>query len=115
MQETLTSEEISALDRCIDEFQVANYEVQERIVKQFLLSFKDDLTEEEFNALAMQTVCAQFTELGCSQIFLAYLPAPLQKNKNQRQGTLLQKPAIGWPKKGAHAIYFLSAVIKREV
>jgi len=58
MQETLTSEEISTLDGCIDEFQVANYEVQERIVKQFLLSFKGDLTEEEFNALAMQTVCA---------------------------------------------------------
>jgi len=88
----LTSEEISALDGCINEFQVANYEVREQIVKRFLLSFKGDLTEEEFDALAMQTVCAQFTELGCSQIFLAYLPAPLQKNKTRDKELCSRNP-----------------------
>jgi len=34
---------------------------------------------------------------------------------NRRQWNLLQKPAIGWLKKGLHIIYSLSTAIKREV
>ena len=77
MEVTLTSEQIGALDRRLDEFRAADYRAKEKIVNGFVRSFKGTLSDKEFNVLAVKTVCASFSTLGYSQIFPAYSAAPL--------------------------------------
>ncbi len=74
----LTDKQISALDACIDEFGAADYESWEEMVQGFLGSFKRACPQGiKFDAITMKTICASLATLGCSQIFLAYSPAPL--------------------------------------
>ena len=81
MEVTLTSEQIGAFDRCLDEFRAADYRAKEKIVDGFVRSFKGTLSDKEFNVLAVKTVCASFWTSGYSQIFPAYSAAPLSKNQ----------------------------------
>jgi len=78
---TLTGEQISVLDRCIQEFQAANYQVQEKFVNRFICSFQGNLSNDDFDALGTQTVCVPFSTLGCSQMFPGYSSVPLCKNQ----------------------------------
>jgi len=81
MEVMLTGEQITALDRCIQEFQAANYQVQEKIVNHFIRSFQGNLSDNNFDALGTQTVYVPFSTLGCSQMFPGYLLVPLCKNQ----------------------------------
>ena len=78
---TLTGEQISALDRHIQEFQAANYQVREKIVNCFICSFQGNLSNNDFDALGTQTVYVPFLTLGYSQMFPGYSPVPLCKNQ----------------------------------
>jgi len=74
----LTDKQISALDVCIDEFGAADYESREEMVQGFLGSFKRACPQGiKFDAITVKTICTSLAILGCSQIFLAYSPAPL--------------------------------------
>jgi len=81
MEVTLTGEQISALDWCLDDFRAGDHRAKEKIVNSFVCSFKGTLSDKEFNSLAVQTVCASFSTLGCSHIFPAYSAAPLWKSQ----------------------------------
>ena len=98
MEVTLTDEQICVLDRRIDEFRAGDYQVKEKIVNRLLRRFKGDLDEEEFDALAVQTVCAPILTLGCSQIFPADSPAPLPKNQTGDKGIYSTNQQLGGPR-----------------
>jgi len=95
---TLTDEQISILDRRINEFRAGNYQDKERIVNRLLHRFKGDLNKDEFDALAVQTVCAPVLTLGCSQIFPADSPAPLSKNQTGDKGTYSTNQRLDGPR-----------------
>jgi len=58
MEVTLTGEQISVLDRCLDKFQAADHQAKEKIVYTFVRSFKGTLSNKEFNSSGVKTVCA---------------------------------------------------------
>jgi len=71
------------LDQGIEEFQVANYESREQIVKDNVAICKSTWPQH-FNHHGerdIQTVCAPLATLGYSQIFLVYPTAPIQQSK----------------------------------
>ena len=73
----LNSKQINLLDRHIDEFKAASFDVQEQMIKRFLKTFKS-------TSVGLKTVCVPSAALGCSQTvrhFPAYPSAPLRKNK----------------------------------
>ena len=73
----MNSKQINLLDRRIDEFEAASFDVQEQMIKRFLKTFKS-------TSVGLETVRVPSVVLGCSQTvrhFPAYPPAPLQKNK----------------------------------
>jgi len=82
----LTDEQISALNGHVEEFLAAKYEEQEEIVQDFLGSFKNACPQGiEFDEVAVVTVRALSAILGCSQLFLAYSPAPLCQNQTGKE------------------------------
>ena len=74
----MTDEQIGELNECVDEFQAADYEAREEIVKDFLGSFKSTCSQcIRFDMVIVKTVHAPLATLGYSHIYLAYLPTPL--------------------------------------
>jgi hypothetical protein len=77
---SLTDEQISTLNAHFEEFLATEYEDQEKIVVKLLNSFKRACPRYvAFDAAGKKTVHAKLATLGCSHIFLAYSPAPLQQ------------------------------------
>jgi hypothetical protein len=75
------------LDTHFKEFLAAKYEDQEKIVMESLESFKRAWPQHvTFDAASKKTVCAKLATLGCSHIFLAYLPAPLRQGQTSAKG-----------------------------
>jgi hypothetical protein len=61
----LTGEQISALNRCIDEFQAVDYEDCKEIVEEFFGSFKRACPRGViFDGVTIKTVCAPLEALG---------------------------------------------------
>jgi len=76
----LSEDQISAIAENIDDFRAADYEAQDKIIREVFIDFKKTWPKdfEEIGGLTMETVCARFATLGCSHIFLAYSAEPLQ-------------------------------------
>jgi hypothetical protein len=66
---TLTPEQISTIDKRIDEFLAAEYKVRERIIQNIISSFKRALPHgDKFDDVHMRTVCAPSKTLGYTQL-----------------------------------------------
>lgn len=63
---TLTDEQISALDKRIDEFRAADNEVRDQIVGEFVRKFRGARQNGKFDVLGMTTVRSPFAKLGPS-------------------------------------------------
>lgn len=76
-------EQIDMLNEDVEQFQAADYERRERIVKENLAVW-ENTWPQHFNQHGerdITTVCAPLGALGCSQIFLVYPTVPIQQNK----------------------------------
>jgi hypothetical protein len=95
----LTDEQISAIDERADEFRAGNYETREKIVKEFFDSFKATQPwgrgANKFDNVLVKTVCALFTMLGRSQLFLAYSPASLWEKDASNKSIWFKHPNSG--------------------
>ncbi len=96
---TLTDEQISVLDGCLDEFRAADYRAREKIVQELSDSFRATRAlprgAKKFDNVIVKTVRALFSTLGCSQPFLAYSPAPLSKKDTGNKSTRFKYPYSG--------------------
>ena len=72
----LTSNQISALNEQIVEFRAADYDAQEKIVEEFLDTFKNACPlSVEFDKIAVGTVSHRWQYWAILMIFLDYSPA----------------------------------------
>jgi len=84
------------LDARFEEFLAAEYEDREKIVMESLESFKRAWPRRvAFDAAGKKTVRAKLATLGCSHIFLAYSPAPLQQGQTSAEGIRTYRPKPG--------------------
>jgi hypothetical protein len=75
-------EQISALNERVDDFRAAGYKVREKIVRDFLGSFKKALPRgAKFDEVIVRTVSALSATLISSHTFLAYSPSPLWQDQ----------------------------------
>ena len=89
----MTDEQIGELNEHVDEFQAANYEAWEEIVEDFLGSFKSTCSRRiRFDTVIVKTVRAPSATLGCSHIYLAYLPTPLWRGQTSNKEICSESP-----------------------
>ncbi len=89
----MTDEQIGELNEHVDEFQAADYEAQEEIVEDFLSSFKSTCSQHiRFDMVIIKTVHVPSATLGCSHIYLAYLPTPLWQGETSNEEICSESP-----------------------
>ena len=89
----LTDEQIGELNECVDKFRAADYEAWEEIVEDFLGSFKSTCSWcIRFDMVIVKTVRAPLVTLGCSHIYLAYLPTPLWRGQTSNEEICSESP-----------------------
>jgi hypothetical protein len=81
LEVALTNNQIDALNGRLDEFKAGDYEIREKIVQDFLGSFKRACNQGiVFDETTVRTVRAPSAVLGHSYAFSAYSAAPLWQN-----------------------------------
>jgi hypothetical protein len=74
----LTEEQIDELDKVLNEFKAANYQARERMVQDFLGSFRRARPQRvKFDETTVATVRTPSATLGFSHKFLVYSAASL--------------------------------------
>jgi hypothetical protein len=84
LEEALTEEQICALNGRIGEFEASNYEVREKIVKDFLRRFqRANPKGVEFDDSVTITVRALSAGLICSHTFSSLFGSTFMEKQNQ--------------------------------